>query len=208
MNRRLSLARVPATLLSDSAVGAVAARYRLLVVGAAILHRPHGAAGPWRVQVSTTGSLLPVAPRTAAGLASRLAVLRARGLARLAAAILDPGDLPRVAPLLRTALLRHDLTQRRREFYGWGLLYRLPGAGTVGLVDPHERFPDMPAWYESPLELADRQDFLARRGVPTRAIAIVTQRDDFDVVDGHVRRNRYCARATWRRACDTAPFAA
>jgi hypothetical protein len=128
-------------------------------------------------------------------------------IAIVAASAAGTAAAPASPPLLQTALRHRDTVPRRREFYGWALLSQLPGAGHVGLVDPHERFPDMPAWYESPLELADRQEYMARRSVATRALAIVTQRDDFDVVDGEIRLNRYRARATWRRACGAAPFA-
>jgi hypothetical protein len=207
VNRRPVLARLPATLLAESGANVPDCRYRLLVVGPAILHRPHGEPGPWRVRVSADGSLLPLAPATAGGLAARLAILRRTGCARLAAAILEPRDLPLVAPLLRDALRRRPAATRRREFYGWALLYRLPGGGSEALVDPDERFPDLPTAYESPLELADRQAFLARRGVPSRAIALVTQRDDFDAAEGQVPRNRFCPQASWRRACDAVPFA-
>jgi hypothetical protein len=207
VNRRPVLARIPATLLTESNADVPGRHYRLLVVGPAILHRPRGEPGPWRVRVSTDGSLRPLAPATAGGLAARLAALRRTGRARLAAAILEPRDLPLVAPLLRDALRRRPTATRQREFYGWALLYRLPGGAAEALVDPDERFPDLPAAYESPLELADRQTFLARRGVPSRAIAIVTQRDDFDVAEGTVPRNRFCSQASWRRACGAAPFA-
>jgi hypothetical protein len=206
MNRPPVLTRLPATLLAEGGAEALDRRYRLLVVGPALLHRPLGDLGPWRVRVSTDGSLLPLSPATAGGLAGRLAALRRTGRARLGAAILEPPDLPLVGPSLRDAFRQRAAASRRREFYGWSLLYRLPGDDDA-LIDPDERFPDLPAAYESPLELADRQAFLARRGVPSRAIALLTQRDDFDVVEGTVRRNRYCPQASWRRACGAAPFA-
>jgi hypothetical protein len=207
MHRRPLLARLAATLLAEDGSNTPQRRYRLLVVGPALLHRPHGDPGPWRVRVSTDASFLPVAPATSRGLARRIADLRRTGHVRLAAAILDPRDLPLVGPSLREALRPRAAAARRREFYGWSLLYRLPFERGEALVDPDERHPDLPAAYESPLEIADRQAFLASRGVASRAIALVTQRDDFDVSDDGRCRNRYCPEASWRRACRGGAFA-
>lgn len=198
-----SLHRLSAALLPASVAGWLdpgqSRRYRLLVVGPTIMRKPAGGTGPWQVRVTIDGSFLPVAPRTAAGLERKLA---AAGAARLGAALLEPRDLRRVGRLLRPAL-RVAAPVRPVEFYGWTILYQLPGLRGLGLVDPHEDLPDMPAFYESPAELADRQDHLERRGVATRAIAVVTQRADFDHREAEPW-NRYCSLARWHRACGAA----
>lgn len=205
MQRQPSLFRLPATLLPAAGADG-GGGYRLLVVGAAILFRPQGTTGPWHVRVATDRSLLPALPATRCGIRSRVAALRAAGgRPRVAAAILEPRDLPAVAPLLR-ATLRHHEPLRRREFYGWALMYQLPEGTGLGLVDPHDDHADLPAFYESPLELADRQEFLLSRGVSTRALALVTQRHDFDRIDGGSPRNRFCAAAHWDRTCGLAAF--
>jgi hypothetical protein len=65
----------------------------------------------------------------------------------------------------------------------------------VGLIDPHDQFTALPAFYESPQELLDRAEFLAAKGVPSRAVALVTEEADF-VVDGAGRRhNRFFPQA-------------
>jgi len=169
-------------------------RYRLLVVGQAVMRRPRAPGEPWRVDVAGDGSLLPLIPRSATALSRALDAGD-----RLGAALLEPRDVPLVGPCLRPAL-RDRGASAAVEIYGWALLYQPPGQPGVGLVDPHDDVPGIPACYESPAELADRQDYLAARGIPTRALAVVSQRTDFDGGAG-VRWNRYCQRARWRRAC-------
>lgn len=172
-------------------------RYRLLVVGQAVMRRPMAPGAPWRVDVAADGSLLPVMPRSAAALAEALG-----DGGRLGAVLLEPSDVPTVGPLLRPAL-RGRSPARAVEIYGWALLYQPAGRQDTGLIDPHDDVPSMPGFYESPAELADRQDHLAARGIPTRAIAVVSQRTDFDHGAG-VWWNRYCPLARWHRACGPA----
>jgi len=186
-----------------------AQRFRLFVFGPAILHRPVGSSGRWQVAVSADGRLAPLEPPTEHGLRQRLAILERQGfVARLGGAIFVPGDLALVAKdVSRT--LRGRRANASLEFYGWSLLYHLPGAPRVGLIDPHDEFPDLPAFYESPLEFIDRQDHLAARGIATRAVALLTQRQDFLAIQtgaGAAPRNRYCPHAAWRRASDLAAF--
>jgi hypothetical protein len=72
----------------------------------------------------------------------------------------------------------------------------------VAAVDPHEFFDDMPAWFDSPLELLDRAEFLAARGIPHRPLTIVTQRQDFDPAESDSSpRNRYCRQTVFRQPC-------
>jgi hypothetical protein len=194
-----SLTRIAATLLTVAAppLGGLPPRrrrYRLLVVGQAVMRRPPAPGKPWRVDVATDGSFLPVMPRSTAALTRAL-----DDGGRLGAALLEPTDVPTIGPLLRPAL-RDRAAPAAVEIYGWALLYQLAGRPGIGLIDPHDEVPDMPACYESPVELADRQDYLAARGIPTRAIAVVSQRTDFDRGGGGWW-NRYCPRARWHRAC-------
>lgn len=172
-------------------------RYRLLVVGQALMRRPLSPGGPWRVDVARDGSLLPVMPRSPADLTEAL-----DDGGRLGAVLLEPRDMATVGRLLRPAL-RGRLPARAIEIYGWALLYQLGGRHDTGLIDPHADVPSMPGLYESPGELADRQDHLVARGIPTRAIAVVSQRNDFDHGAG-VWWNRYCPLARWHRACGPA----
>lgn len=203
--RRPPLFCLPATLLPAADAGSRAG-HRLLVVGAAILVRRHDTPGPWEVEVTTDGSFLPVVPGSRHRIRSRLAAIRRAGChARVAAAILEPRDVSGVASLLR-ATLRHREPLRRREFYGWSLLYQLPDTSGIGLLDPHETHADLPAFYESACELADRQEFLLSRGVATRAVALMTQRHDFDRLPGEPPRNRFCDAAHWDRTCGPAAF--
>jgi hypothetical protein len=197
---RLTATLLPAATAAWPAPAARPRRFRLLVVGPAILRRPETGIGPWRVRVTVDGSLLPIAPRTATGLERSLAT--SAHAARLGAALLEPRDLRTVGRLLQPAL-HTPAPVRPTEFYGWAILYQLPGLRGVAHVDPHDDLPGMPAFYESPVELADRQDHLGRRGIPTRAIAVVTQRVDFER-GGAEPWNRYCPLARWRRACGPA----
>lgn len=198
-----SLTRVTATLLPVAMppLGGRPPRprgYRLLVVGQAVMRRPPAPGAPWRVDVAADGSLLPVMPRSAADLAETL-----DDGGRLGAVLLEPRDVPTVGSLLRPAL-RGRLPARAVEIYGWALLYQPAGWLGTGLIDHHDDFLSMPGFYESPAELADRQDHLAARGIPTRAIAVVSQRTDFDRRGAGVWWNRYCPLARWHRACGPA----
>lgn len=167
--------------------------YRPLICGAAILRRPDGAKR-WLVPVSRDGRLRPLAPDSRAGVIARLRAVRGAGLGcRVAAAVMVPQDVP-------TAMLRRSGRPRPTvEFYGWAILYQPPSMRGVAWVDPHEEFADLPAFYESPLELIDRAEFLAARGVITRPLAVVTQREDFlDANRGH--RNRFFPAAEFNRS--------
>jgi len=195
MPHRRSLIRVaatlqPVTLPPFDTPPPRGRRYRLLVVGDAVLHRPPASGEPWRVGVTTDGSFVPLPPRSAAAWAR---MVHAGG--RIVAVLLGPQDLPTVGPLLRPAV--RGRSARAVEIDGWALLYQPAGRRGIGLVDPHTDLPGMPACYESPAELADRQEFLAARGIPTRALAVVSRRTGFDVDDGNPRQ-RFLPLARWR----------
>jgi hypothetical protein len=195
MPRFRALARISAHLLAAGPSHVVQPgrrhRFRLLVIGPAVLVQPEP--GPWWVTVAGGRGLRPVA----AGL--RAGAVGLQSAVRVAAALLDPLDLATGGPELLTALHPPRPAAAGTEFYGWSLLYRLPG-DDAARVDPDDHFPELPAFYESPLELADRQEFLGRRGVPTRVLALLTSRTDFDISPGRSPRNRYFDHADWRRA--------
>lgn len=168
--------------------------YRPLVVGPVLLERC-GPRFPWLVRVSPGGMLVPPA---SAGLERRVRRLQSAGVIhRLAAALVSPQDF--------AGPPRRILVHGRRptaEFYGWALMYQLPGMRTVAAIDPHERFPDLPAFFESPVELIDRSEFLAARGIPSRAVALITQPADFVATDRGRPGNRFYPGQTFHRPVD------
>ena len=167
--------------------------YRPLVVGPAILRR-HGRGEPWTAAVSTNGRLMPRVPPGLGRLPHALAALG--GTHRLAAALVAPQDIDG-----RPVRLVSERRPTRSEFYGWALLYQLPGMRGLALVDAHERFSDLPAFFESPAELVDRTTFLASRGVASRPLALFTQPSDFIPVEGELR-NRFCPGQRFNRPAD------
>ena len=171
--------------------------YRPLVVGPAILHRPAVGAEPWTVDVSEDGRMLPLAPRSPEALARAVATHRARGLCRVATALICPADVPAFAP---EATANPCLPCLRSEFYGWSLMIQPPGVRGRAFVDRHDTVPDLPACFELPLELVDRVAFLESRGFRTRPIALITRPEDFDAVAG-TWRNRFRPEAAFHRPC-------
>jgi hypothetical protein len=84
--------------------------------------------------------------------------------------------------------------------YGWALMYQLPGATGIAIVDPHDHHPDLPAFFELPQELIDRSEHLARHGIPNRPLALITAASDFDrSADGQLR-NRFASGARFTAA--------
>lgn len=177
--------------------------YRPLAIGPAILWRLPGRAGaraPWQVDVLDDRGLEPATPRRALDVERIVAWRRAEGQrCRIALALVCGDDI--VAPGVAAASMAprfpgrsgHGRGRFRHgaaiEIYGWSLLYRHPGVAGRALVDPHDTIPDLPAWYESPLELADRATFLAARGIRSRPVALVTRPEDFVAGDdGPVNR--------------------
>lgn len=175
--------------------------YRPLVVGPAIL-RGHGPEQAWTVRVSEDGRLLPLAcPRPARERPGPAGESPAGRLHRVAAALVAPQDFDG-----RPTRLVAEVRPARSEFYGWALLYQLPGMRGVGVVDPHERFEDLPAFFESPGELVDREAFLAKKGVLSRPLALFTQPADFVVpADGRLQ-NRFYPGGRFRRPADPGWF--
>jgi hypothetical protein len=171
--------------------------YRPLVVGPAILYRPAVGNEPWTVDVSDDGRMLPLAPRSPEALRQAVAAHRARGLCRVATALVCPADVPAFGPAAVSATCIPCL---RSEFYGWSLMIQPPGVRGRAFVDRHDAVPDLPACFELPLELVDRIAFLEARGFNTRPIALITRPEDFDTVAG-TWRNRFRPEAAFHRPC-------
>jgi len=184
--------------------------YRPLMIGAAILRRPRTSEGRWRVRLAEDAFIRPWANRRGSSLGSRLTRLRAAGVtARVAAALVAPEDVL-LATRRRSAVASRfpDRLPPRRgwvtEFYGWALLYQLPGMRGIGFVDPHEAFPDLPAFFESPLELLDRATFLRGKGIVTRPLAVLSRPEDFELGADGTPANRFFPRASFARPADLA----
>ena len=171
---------VRARLVTDGAAGRQGRPrwFRPLVIGPAVLVRKSASHGPWQVPVTVDGRLRPVAPTGRSALAHDIRrLVRCGHQVRVTAALVSPLDASdRHLPIDRTLPPRI-----RTDFYGWSLLYQLPDANDVALVDPHDHVADLPAMYESPLELVDRAEFLAGKGIASRPLAVVVQQDDFTV---------------------------
>jgi hypothetical protein len=195
---RVSIRLVPEETLRGRRRPATRRRgsYRPLAIGPAVLFRPQSADGRWVVTVSTDGLLQPRGPQSLPAAIARSRSLRADGImARAAVALVAPEDVPLGQPAGRLATddgPRHDC-------YGWALLYQLPGMRGMAVVDPHDRFDDLPAFYESPLEFVDRAAYLADRGIATRPLALVTQLDDFRPGPDGRMCNRFYPRGSFRR---------
>ena len=175
--------------LAAADVRAATRVYRPLVIGAAVLRRT---ATSWQVPVSADGRLRPLRPRSGP---SGPGPSPAR---RVALALLAPQDMTPGAGRAARARRVTAASERRSDIYGWALLYQPRGLRGMALVDRHEEFDDLPACYEWPLEMLDRADFLAARGIPTRPLLVVTQRQDF-VVDP---AGRLCNRFRPQALCD------
>lgn len=191
------------------------ARFRLLgadgrgarstiVLGPAILVRPAEGRGPWTLSVRDDGPLEPVAPRCPKRLSRMLCRFARQGVHhRMASAIAVPSDFQRHRIPLAGRLLDARRTARptvrsggsrsavRHTIYGWALAYRFPDSTGPALVDPHDDVPDLPAFYESPVELLDRIGHLEVRGIETRPIALLVREDDFIRNDRGAWINRY-----------------
>ena len=192
--------------------------YRPLIVGAAILHRLPASLDRqrrWQVDVAPGCRFLPDAPGSGLDVDRVVAWRRRSGepcragaalvsSCDLSAALATDGDGRRDDAVDRFRFANRDRGLRRGaaiEMYGWALMYQFPGTDHRAWVDPHEDHDDLPAFFESPLELLDRAAFLADRGVRTRPIALITRPDDFvDSLHGPV--NRFFPAARFRRPAD------
>jgi hypothetical protein len=147
--------------------------FRPLFIRPAILVRAAASQAAWRVDVEDD-LLLPACPSTERGILEVMQFHEAVGRAcRLAAALALPADS-------RGAALRR-LTGSRRpclDMFGWAIMYQLPGMTGTALVDGHEYLTALPAFYECPLQLIDRSEFLTARGIRHRPLAIVVRPED------------------------------
>lgn len=192
---------------------------RPLVLCPILFEQRYGRAEPWQVAVTANGLLQPRAPRKAARLEQVVKRHRAAGVrCRLGLALITPDDFRRRLRHSNASftheqspshLPRSDNWQPRlrSDIYGWSLLYQLPSMQGVALIDAHESFTDLPAFYESPLELLDRSSFLAARGISTRPIALVTRPEDFEVVENTAEvRNKFLPNALFCCPCPLNTF--
>lgn len=185
---------------------AAARCYRPLVAGPAILRRSSGARA-WTVELAHDRLLRPRAP-TRAGAAARFArALARRGMTcRIGAALAGPLDVPLLVGGDRGARVS-ACPQRplRLDIYGWALMYQPPGMRGTAIVDADDRFTDLPAMFELPLELLDRAAFLEARGFRTRSLVIPTAPSDFERgADGRLR-NRFFSCRGLPRAGESRP---
>ena len=212
----------PRTPCSRMDAAAAEETYRPLVVGCVPLQRPATSWGDWLVPLAPTGWVWPQAwgvagPTRRPGRRCRTGGDCSRSLRvfpagpapqRLCLGLLCGADLQSVARCQPAVQLQSCVA----DIYGWSLLYqpqRLGGRrGGLAAVDPNPEVPELPAFYESPFELCDRLDFLDRRGVPARPLALVTRPEDFASADPQrpgpspCRRNRFIPDGPFHRPAD------
>lgn len=177
-------------------------RYRPLVAGPAILWRAAHAA-TWTVAVESGRHLQPRAPRDPDGVERIVEDLVGRGFTcRLGVAVAGPLDAPGRGPAGDGDGESPTAPPRiRLDFYGWALMYQPPGMVGTAVIDGDDRFIDLPAVFELPLELIDRAEFLEARGFRTRSLVIPTRPEDFAPGPDGRRRNRFFPGASCRRPC-------
>lgn len=181
--------------------------YRPLIAGPAILRRVDRS-GKWLVTVSTDGLLRPLLPGGPAAVQRFVACQRRSGVrCRIGLALVSPDDLLHAAADDRCnandGLLQSRVPRRRlrMEIYGWSLMIQLAGMHGVASIDANDTIDDLPAFYESPLELVDRANHLAAREILSRPIAIVTRPEDFLRHDDGCLLNRFHPQTRFRRPC-------
>ena len=201
------------------------------MVGPAILSRSMGnwlrsergiPRGAWHVDVLPGRSLIPDAPSRPLDIERVVAWRQQRGeICRVAAALVSCCDVT-TAPSSAVACdtptgngasssagpwkdrVRVERARGVVEIYGWALMYQLPGMRDAAAIDPHDEFEDLPAFYDSPLELVDRAAFLAAKGIANRPIALLTRREDFHPRSESAPRpvNRFRPAVTFARPAD------
>ena len=170
---------------------------RSIVLSPAMLERSADA-GPWTLAVRDDGTLDPIPPLESCRMSWGAA--RCRPHRRLVYALAVPGDFQRRRIPMAGHLLEDGRTGGRnsrrsstvlRTIYGWAIAYRFPESTGPALVDPHEDVPELPAFYESPVELIDRIIHLEARDIATRPIALLVRPSDFLQDERGGRINRY-----------------
>ncbi|NDC64923.1 MAG: hypothetical protein EBZ59_13310, partial [Planctomycetia bacterium] len=133
--------------------------YRPLILGPVLLVQS-APGGPWVVEVKDDRHLLPAIQDGWDAVGSQVAWHRALGLnCRAAAALMVPGDAEEPVRHRPPSGCRGSLVRRRTtplEMYGWSPLIQPRGIHGAAHVDPHDEFPDLPAFFELPRELLDR----------------------------------------------------
>lgn len=191
-----------ARLVPAAGSSAAIRRYRPLVAGLALLRRARET-GPWLVDLESDALLWPQLPRRAADLHTLMRGLARCGIpCRVSAVLAGPLDMRLEQVAHRPDVAPGDPARRLcLDFYGWALMYQPPGMRGRALVDADERFTDLPAVFELPLELLDRADFLESRGFRTRPLMIPTRPEDFECgSDGRIR-NRLFPDGAFRPPC-------
>ncbi|NBV44740.1 MAG: hypothetical protein EBR86_03665 [Planctomycetia bacterium] len=168
--------------------------YRPLILGPVLLVQS-ARGGPWVVEVKDDRRLLPAIQTGWDAVGTQVARRRALGLnCRAAAALMVPEDAGEAVRHRPPTGCRGSLFRRRTsplEMYGWSLLIQPRGIHGAAHVDPHDEFPDLPAFFKLPRELLDRVEFLASRGIASRPLALVTSAADFDRRPDGTFRNRF-----------------
>ena len=182
---------------------------RPLVLGPAILTRQAKAGGPWRVDLADDQALIPHDPGSWHSLRRVIALHEALGhTARVALVLASPRD---AGGRRRRATIDESPRGARPpvpEIYGWSIMVRPPHSRFEAFVDPHDEHPDLPAFYESPLELLDRTAFLAAKHVSHRVLALITRPEDFEqCAERAVRRNRFYPQSRFGRPADLSRLA-
>lgn len=181
---RLTVVDLPLRLLPS---GGDQACYRPLAIGRAVLTQSVQGS-PWWVQVLLDGTLRPCSSRMPLPPHST-------SRTREAVVLISPEDIR--GPVRRraagTSRQRGGLGQLTGSgIYGWCLMYQPPGMHGIAIIDAHESCDELPAYFELPLELLDRAEFLARRGIRSRPLALLAQPNDFMTPpEGGLPRNRF-----------------
>ena len=191
-----------ARLVPAAGSSATVRRYRPLVAGLALLRRARDGA-TWLVDLDSDPLLWPRLPRSAADLNRLIRGLARCGIAcRVGAVLAGPLDVRMAAAAHRAAVAPKAPPRRLQlDIYGWALMYQPPGMRGRALVDADDRFADLPAVFELPLELLDRQEFLEARGFRTRPLLIPTQPEDFERGHDGCIRNRLFPGGAFRPPC-------
>ncbi len=165
---------------------------RPLVLGPAVLYQPAGKV-VWRVDLADTEALVPHVPASRRDLMHIIGLHSAVGhTCRLALALASPMDATTRRRSTLCGSLDDSEFAARSDIYGWSIMYQRPGCSLEGIVDPHDEYSDLPAFYESASELLDRTDYLSWKQIPHRVLALATRPEDFEwPFDRVLRRNRF-----------------
>lgn len=191
MQPRLPLPVAVARLVT--AVDGRPRRYRPLIAGPAVLEQPLGARS-WTVAIACERRLMPRPPL---GVPGGRDPARSGAFRRIGIALVSPLDAAEPA-VDRETPPPEPTPPLRLDVYGWALMYQPPGLRGRAVVDGHERFADLPAVFERPLELIARAELLESRGVRTRPLLIPVLTADFVTGPDGRPQNRFLPDAAFR----------